>query len=233
VHAVARRALARAAVGTALAALVVAGTPTHTTPAGADFTPIDAQAALAALRRSTAQVMAFGCNLERHDGTAVAVGGGLLLTNAHVVAGSRLVDIVPDAAATQVGGQPLVADAGDVAVVADPGLAPAGLPLAAHDPPPGSSVRVAGFPAGAPGLTIATMQVTDYVDGRALGEPWPVMRLAAGVRAGMSGGPVLDAAGQLAGIVFGNELPDGRALAVPGSQLRRLLAGHRFAPTSC
>jgi S1-C subfamily serine protease len=221
------------AAGSALVMLVVVGTPTRTTPAGADFTPVGADAALAALQRSTAQVMAFGCDLERHDGTAVAVAGGQLLTNAHVVEGSRLVDIVPDDAATEVGGEPMVADAGDVALVAGSGPAPPALQLAAHDPAPGTTVRVAGFPAGAPGLIMMTMQVTDYVPGGGVGEPWPVMRLSAGVRPGMSGGPVLDASGHLAGILFGNELPDGRALAVPAGALRRLLSAHAFVPTSC
>ncbi|HVM66120.1 MAG TPA: serine protease [Acidimicrobiales bacterium] len=225
--------LTRMAAGSALLLSIVVGTPTRTTPAGADYTPVDAQAALAALQRSTAQVMAFGCNLERHDGTAVAVAGGQLLTNAHVVEGSRLIDVVPDNAATQVGGQPLVADAGDVAVVTGAGQAPPALTLAAQDPAPGTTVRVAGFPAGAPGLMMMTMQVTDYVAGGAVGEPWPVIHLSSGVRPGMSGGPVLDPAGHLAGILFGNELPDNRALAVPASQLRHLLAGHDFVPTSC
>jgi S1-C subfamily serine protease len=232
VHAAARG-LGRATAGGALMVAIVIGTPTRTTPAGADFAPIDAQAALAVLTRSTVQVMAFGCNLDRNDGTAVAVGGGLLLTNAHVVAGSRLVDIVPNDAATQAGGEPLLAPAGDVAVVSDPGPALPTLALATQDPPPGSPVRVAGFPAGAPGLAIVATQVTDYADGAELGEPWPVMRLQAEVRPGMSGGPVLDAAGHLAGIVFGNELPDGRALAIPASRLRRLLAANAFTPTSC
>jgi S1-C subfamily serine protease len=224
--------VARAVAAAALVAAVVACTPTHTTPASADFTPIDAQAALAALQRSTVQVMAFGCNLQRHDGTAVAIGDGQLLTNAHVVAGSRLVDIAADDAATRVGSEALVAPAGDVAVVDDPGPALPGLALAPRDPAPGSPVRVAGFPAGAPGLTLVSTQVADYADGQPVGEPWPVMRLMASVRPGMSGGPVLDAAGRLAGIVFGNEVPDGRALVVPVSQLRKLLAARTFAASS-
>jgi len=232
VHAVARAVLRASAAGV-LVAMVVAGTPTRTTPASADFTPIDAQAALAVLSRSTVQVMAFGCNLQRHDGTAVAIGQDQLLTNAHVVSGSRLVDIAADAAATRIGGQPLVAPAGDVAVVADSGPDLPALALAAEDPAPGSPVRVAGFPAGGPGLTVVATDVTDYVDGQPVGQPWPVMRLAASVRPGMSGGPVLDAAGRLAGIVFGNELPDGRALVVPVSEVRKLLAGHALAPSPC
>jgi hypothetical protein len=59
------------------------------------------------------------------------------------------------------------------------------------------------------------------------------MRLANPVRPGMSGGPVLDGSGRLAGIVFGNELPTGEALAVPVSQLRRLIGADSFVPVAC
>jgi len=75
--------------------------------------------------------------------------------------------------------------------------------------------------------------VVDYVAGPTLDQPWPVMRLDAPVRPGMSGGPVLDASGRLAGIVFGNEVPTGQALVIPVSQLRRLLADHAFVPVAC
>ena len=125
----AARVVTRALAVTALVAMVVAGTPARTIPAAADFTPISDQAALAALRRSTVQLLAFGCNLQRRDGTAVAVGGGLLLTNAHVVSGSRLVDIASDDAATVEGGEPLLAPAGDVAVVPDGGARVSSLAL--------------------------------------------------------------------------------------------------------
>ena len=234
----ASRASLRVTAGAALVMFLLVGSPTKTTPAAADFTPVSAQGATAALHRSTVQIMAFGCDLQRHDGTAVSVDGGVLLTNQHVVAGSRLVDVVPEGQATEVGGQPLVAEAGDVATVAQPGPPLPGLRLADRDPLPGSEVRVAGYPAAvagerAPGLTIQTTQVVDYVQGQVVDQPWPVMRLADAVRPGMSGGPVLDASGRLAGIVFGDELPNGQALVVPASQLRRLLAAKAFVPVVC
>ena len=234
----AARACLRATAGAGLVVFLLVGTPTKTTPAAADFTPVTAQVATAALHRSTAQIMAFGCDMERHDGTAVAVDGGVLLTNQHVVAGSRLVDVVAEGQPTEVGGQPLVADAGDVATVTEPGPPLPALPLAPEDPLAGTTVRVAGYPSAlpgerAPGLTIVTTQVVDYVAGPTLDQPWPVMRLAAPVRPGMSGGPVLDASGRLAGIVFGNEVPTGQALVIPVSQLRRLLADHAFVPVAC
>jgi S1-C subfamily serine protease len=232
------RAFVRAVAAGALVALLLVVRPTRTTPASADFTPLTAPEATALLHRSTAQVMAFGCDMERVDGTAVAVAGGDLLTNQHVVAGSRLVDIVGDDQPTQIGGQPLVATAGDVATVSEPGPDLPALALAPGDPVPGTLVRVAGYPSVPsgerdPGFTVIETSVVDYVPGPEVGQPWPVMRLADPVRPGMSGGPVLDASGRLAGIVFGNELPTGQALAVPVSELRRLLGANSFVPVVC
>ncbi len=232
------RAFARAAAGGAVLTLLLVGRPTSTTPASADFTPITAAAATALFERSTAQVMAFGCDMQRVDGTAVVVGDGVLLTNQHVLAGSRLVDVVAQNQPTLTGGQPFVATVGDVARVAEPVAGLSVLPLADADPGPGSEVRVAGFPSALPGqrdpgLTVVDTRVLDYVAGSEVGQPWPTMRLAASVRPGMSGGPVLDASGRLAGIVFGNELPTGEALVVPVSDLRRLLATNAFVPVTC
>jgi S1-C subfamily serine protease len=232
------RAFVRAAAAGALVTVLLVVRPTRTTPASADFTPLTEPQATALLRRSTAQIMAFGCDMERVDGTAVAIDGGMLLTNQHVVAGSRLVDVLGDDQATQTGGEPLVATAGDVATVAEPGPILPAVPLAPADPAPGTVVRVAGYPSVPsgerdPGFTVIQTSVVDYVPGIEVGQPWPVMRLANPVRPGMSGGPVLDASGRLAGIVFGNELPMGQALAIPASELRRLIGTNSFVPVAC
>ena len=231
-------ALVRAVAGTAVVATLLVGTTTATTTAAADFTPISTQAATDALRQSTAQVMAFGCDLERHDGTVVALAGGTLLTNAHVVAGSRLVDIVADGRPTEVGGGPMVGVVGDVATVTVAGPPLAALALAPADPAPGSAVRVAGYPSGPsdqpqPGLSVIATSVLDYIPGTAVDQPGTVMRLAASVRPGMSGGPVLDASGRVAGIVFGDEEPTGEGLVIPASELRRLLAPGSLVPSTC
>jgi S1-C subfamily serine protease len=232
------RAFVRAAAAGAVVTFLLVVRPTRTTPASADFTPLTSAQATALLRRSTAQIMAFGCDLERVDGTAVAVAGGELLTNQHVVAGSRLVDVVGDDQATQIGGPTLAATAGDVATVAEPFPSLPPLALASADPDPGEAVRVAGYPSVPsgqrdPGFTVIQTTVVDYVPGAEVGQPWPVMRLDDPVRPGMSGGPVLDGSGRVVGIVFGNELPTGEALAVPASELRRLLGARSLVPVTC
>ena len=57
-----------------------------------------------------------------------------------------------------------------------------------------------------------------------MGQGGRVMRLDVPVRPGMSGGPVLDQAGRLAGIVFANQSPTNDALVIPASVLRTTLS---------
>jgi S1-C subfamily serine protease len=225
-----------AAVGVVVA--IILGTPTATIPARFDFQPISAQRAAQVIRPSTVLVLAFGCNLQRREGTAVAVGPGRLVTNQHVVGQSRLVDLVADGYPTTVADVPSVATAGDVATLSAAGLRLPSIPLAPQDPLVGSSVSLAGYPSVpdahlGPGLVIERLRVVDYVAGATVGEPWPVMRLNGSSRPGMSGGPVLDDSGRLAGIVFGNEIPSGDALVVPVAALRKLLVSGAFVAGGC
>ena len=47
-----------------------------------DITPLPADRATALIRHSTVQILAFGCNLQRHDGSGVAIAPDRVLTNA-------------------------------------------------------------------------------------------------------------------------------------------------------
>ena len=235
------RRLARAlrlATGAALAAAVVGVPASATISARDDFEPVSAVRAEQLIRGATVQILAFGCNLQRRDGSAVAIGPARLLTNRHVVGASRIVDVVADGYPTTVADPPTVATAGDVATVTARGLDLSGLMLASADPPAGTPVRLAGYPSApadqaGPGLVIENLKVVDYLPGSSVGQPWPIMRLSGEARPGMSGGPVLDDRGRLAGVVFGNELPTGDALAVPASALRRLVSSGAFVPDAC
>jgi len=201
-----------------------------------DITPLPADRATALIRHSTVQILAFGCNLQRHDGSGVAIAPDRVLTNAHVVAGSRLIDLVPDGRPTTVAQPPGVAGGADVASLGADGLNLPTLALASADAPPGAEVRLAGFPAAAGSgsdLVIDDERVLDYVAGRPLGQSGRVMRLVGSARPGMSGGPVVDAAGAVVGIVFGDEIATGHALVIPASVLRGLLRADAFEPSSC
>jgi len=228
----------RRAVAFGIIVGVVLGVQTATTPASLDFAPVTLQAAAGIIGRSTVEVLAFGCDLQRRDGTAVMIAPGMMLTNEHVITGSRLIDLVAEGYPTTASATWSVATAGDVATVSAPLGSVPSIALAQADPAVGSTVLLGGYPhapAGQPdpGLVIDQMTVVGTLPGTDIGEPWPVLRLSGSAMQGMSGGPVLDAAGHLAGIVFGDEVPTGNALVIPASALRSLLRTDAFVPSGC
>jgi S1-C subfamily serine protease len=230
--------LARLLTGCAAAAGLVLATANPTISARLDIDPITAARAAQLIDASTVQLDALACNLTERQGSAVAVDRSRLLTAAHVVAGSRTVDIVADGFPTTTAQAAGVAPAGDVAIVPDTGVTVPPLALAPADALPGSRVWLGGYPsvpAGqpAPGLEVDGLRVVDYVGGAPVGEPWPVMRLSGSAAPGMSGGPVLDATGRLVGMVVGNEVPGGDALVVPVDDLSALLTANSFTPAGC
>lgn len=230
-----RRLLCLTALGTFI---VQATTTTSTLPARWDFNPIPQGEAVQRLQRSTVEILSLACDLVSRQGTAVAIGRDQLLTNRHVAGSARSVSVAaegtPLASSSAVESSPVA----DVAVVHVGSLAVDPLALAPDDPLPGEPVRVAGYPHDPPaqaladGLVVADASVVDFFDGSSVGEPGPVMRLSVGVTAGMSGGPVLDQAGRVAGLVFAVQSPSNNTLAIPASVLRRLLSLNDLAPSS-
>ncbi|MFI5041649.1 MAG: serine protease [Acidimicrobiales bacterium] len=235
------RARLRARLEVAAVVIVIALTEFASPTAGArwDTTAVTAQQATELITRSTVQILAFGCDLQREEGSAVVIGSGRIITNDHVVGASRLIDVVASGMPLTVGSASSATGSADLASVSVPGLDLPALALAPDNALVGSTVRLAGFPGAPPGqresgLVISEERVVDYVPGPPLGEPGRVMRLSGPAQPGMSGGPVLDDAGHLAGIVFGNEVATGRALALPASLLRKLLTtSGSFAPSAC
>jgi S1-C subfamily serine protease len=213
---------------------VQAGAATPTLSARFDILPIDAGTAARLLVRTTVEVNSLGCDLSLRQGTAVVVAPERVMTNEHVVSASRSVDVSADGVPVIAASLVLASPSADLAVVDAGGLATVPLALSPDDPLPGEPVRVAGFPHDAgtvkgatiepDGLVVAATTVLDYVDGAPMGHLGPVMRLSIGVGPGMSGGPVLDRAGRLAGLLFAEQSPTGDALAIPVSELRQVLA---------
>jgi S1-C subfamily serine protease len=220
---------------------VLVATTTSTAPSQSDVAPIAKAAVDRRLERGAVSLIGLGCDLSLNQGTGVAIGSSQVLTNRHVVERLRSLDLVYGATAPvipsrqQIG----VSTANDVAVVrvALRGAEP--LALGTEDPWPGEPVWVAGFAhdAGgdtlADGLTVKAARVVDYVSGRAMGQRSRVLRLDVPVRPGMSGGPVLDQRGRLAGVVFAVQSPTDDALAIPVSAVRSILRGILTAPLGC
>jgi S1-C subfamily serine protease len=155
-------------------------------------------------------------------GSGVVLGAGRVLTNAHNVRGSHVTVTFADGRTAEgnVAGHDID---GDLAVIeADTGQTPA-LPWATGAPPIGTSVFALANPGGR-GLRV-TFGFVSGID-RTFRGPRGLritgsLEHTAPLLPGSSGGPVLDAAGQLLGINT-NRLGEGFYLAIPvGEALRR------------
>ena len=185
--------------------------------------------------RSTVRVLGTACGLGV-AGSGWIVGKELVVTNAHVVAGED------DTTATPVDGPELDAQAvhydprNDLAILRVPGLVGRPLKLA-RDPSPGADAAVAGYPENGP-LTVVPARLgrTGTVTSQDSYGRGPVERsmtpFRARVRSGNSGGPVIDASGDVAATVFAASSGSGprTGLGVPNSVVARALAG-RLQPT--
>jgi S1-C subfamily serine protease len=173
------------------------------------------------LRQATALVVAGGAT-----GSAFFVTDRLLLTAAHVVAGQDDTLVVPEGSPLGLHAQAIGFDPrNDVAVLAVPGLATA--PLALVDPRQGRPVAIVGYPENGPlyarparlGRTATVLSGDAYGHG-------PVARtitsLRGIVRHGNSGGPAVDARGNVEAMVFGASAVDARVgYGVPAGVIAR------------
>ncbi|MBI5160476.1 MAG: MarP family serine protease [Micrococcales bacterium] len=172
--------------------------------------------ASAALRAAAASVVringtAYACG-QNQSGSGFAVAPDRIVTNAHVVAGvDQPVVEAPNGQAVQARVVYFDPDA-DLAVLATTGLDVSALGLS-RPMAVGDDGVVDGYPYGGPftsGGARVLARSTELVDdiygtGR---NPREVYALAATVRPGNSGGPLLTPAGQVAGVVFAQNAND-------------------------
>jgi serine protease Do len=143
-------------------------------------------------------------------------GGPVIVTNRHVVEGTRQVGVrALDGSAIHRVSQVLVSDRADVAVlqVAEPDALPPAMVLADRGVGPGDEVRLVGFPAARPFTSSGTV-VRVRPD---------QLLLDLEVRPGASGSPVVTGDGQVVGQVFA-VTAGGRGLATPVQRLREAAA---------
>jgi S1-C subfamily serine protease len=172
--------------------------------------------------QSTVKILGAACGDEQ-EGSGFVVGRGLVVTNAHVVAGESATQVV-------VGGSSYPA----TVVLFDPEFdlavlrtgAPLG-PALRIDPdqvPRGTQAAILGYPEDGP-LTVGSAGVSAEITagGRDIYNKGAVTRgvyaLEADVRPGNSGGPVVIAGGQVVGVVFSRSTVYanmGYALTSPG-----------------
>ena len=148
---------------------------------------------------------AYACG-QSQSGSGFVISNDRIVTNAHVVAGvSEPVIEAPDGeviTGTIVYFDPI----GDLAVIAAPGLSAPALGLS-ETLPAGTDAAFEGYPYGGPFasgaagvISVSTANVPDiYGDSS---NPREVYTLAASVREGNSGGPLLTLDGRVAGVIF-------------------------------
>jgi S1-C subfamily serine protease len=180
---------------------------------------------------STVRVTARGCGA-RFDGSGVTIAGGLVMTNAHVVAGSDAVELRRPDGAVRSGRVVAFDPARDLALVSVEDLGQAPLPLASAEPR--DEVAVIGYPGGQtqPRIAPARIQQRRAAVGRDIygvdDTERQVLFLSAALRRGDSGGPLIDQEGNVVGIVFAVS-PDqpSSAYALDRRELDAILAAPR------
>ncbi|MFI6870695.1 MarP family serine protease [Nocardia sp. NPDC050406] len=146
------------------------------------------------------------------EGSGFVVAPERIMTNAHVVAGTTSVAV--DTARGALNATVVLFDPSkDIAILEVPGLVAPVIPLAPQPAEPGESSIVLGYPGGgAYSASAARVRETldlkgpnIYRDGNVQREVYTVRGL---VRAGNSGGPLVDTDGQVLGVVFGAAVTD-------------------------
>ncbi|MCL2420196.1 MAG: MarP family serine protease, partial [Conexibacteraceae bacterium] len=169
------------------------------------------------------------------EGSGWVAGPGLVVTNAHVVAGETDTTVQYRGAGPGLPAHALVFDPhNDVAVLSVPGLSAPSLQLEsgpAH-PAEGESAAILGYPLNGPfdqqpgrlGQTRFS-STSDAYGNPAVRE---ITSLRGLVRPGNSGGPLVDAAGQVVGTVFA-EITNAPAGAPGGFAVPNSVVGHELA----
>ena len=189
---------------------------------------------------SVVKILGTACGLGV-EGSGWVARDGVVVTNAHVVAGQTDTKVLLRGTGSQLDATAIAFDPrNDLAVLRVPGLKARPLPLA-DAPGPGRSAAILGFPENGPydvragrlGATRTTVTSDAYGRG-------PVQRrltsLRGVVRSGNSGGPMVDGKGRVVATIFAATTSGPRGgFGVPNSVTKKVLAGARepVAPGPC
>ena len=200
--------------------------------AGPDVDVADPDPAIAAAPavnvagRSVVRLRGLACGVGV-EGSGWIVRPGLVVTNAHVVAGIRS-PLVDRGTGSAQSGRVVAFDAdNDVALVRVPGLS--GKPLGTATAARGQPAALLGFPMNGPHV-VTPVRVggsADIAARDAYGRPQvrrAVVGLRGAVRSGNSGGPVVDEAGRVVATLFGRRATvDDQGYAVPNEVIGEAL----------
>jgi S1-C subfamily serine protease len=192
--------------------------------AGPVGVPGDAQVrqAVAAAGASTVKIVGEGCD-QIQEGSGFVVAPGLVVTNAHVVAGIAH-PTVEDGAGSHQTTVVLDDPSFDLAVMRVGGLTDPPLTLDPDTVPRGTGAAVLGYPEGGPFTALPAGVMAEFrAEGRDIYGQGLTVRdvyeIQAVVRPGNSGGPLVEPDGQVIGVVFSRSTTNGDigyALTSPG-----------------
>ncbi|MDA8290868.1 MAG: MarP family serine protease [Actinomycetota bacterium] len=206
-------------------------------PVGPVRVPSAAQlrAAVARAGSSTVKVVAIGCGQEQ-EGSGFVVSEtrseSLVVTNAHVVAGTGSISVLAPDGATSPASTVLFDPKFDLAVLASSPLGEPALPVSSGLVERGAAAAVLGYPGGGPFRAVPAGVLARFAaEGRDIYANALTVRtvyeLQAVVRPGNSGGPLVSPSGTVVGVVFSRSSTNtdiGYALASPGVRSRVLEA---------
>jgi S1-C subfamily serine protease len=156
-----------------------------------------------------------------------------IITNRHVAAGSATLALSTWSGSDFQAQVSAISHGPDLALLSSAHVALQPATIDTGPITPGTPVWVAGYPRGNQ-LAIRGGRVLRLLNGKPLHLPGRLLEVSARVRHGNSGGPLLNAIGQVVGVVFALLRRNGHGLAVPASDLRDFLAapGH-FTDIGC
>jgi S1-C subfamily serine protease len=183
-----------------------------------------------AAQDSVVKILGTACGVGV-EGSGWVAEPGVVVTNAHVVAGQEDTRVLPGGEEPGLSAQAIAFDSrNDLAVLRVPGLEAPQLEIA-RDPESGTSAAILGYPLNGPYDVRAGRlgQTREVVSQDAYGRG-PVRReivsLRGAVRSGNSGGPMVDGAGRVVTTIFAATTSGPRGgYGVPNAIVREILAG--------
>jgi S1-C subfamily serine protease len=185
--------------------------------------------------RSVVKILSTACGTGV-QGSGWLVGPGLVVTNAHVVAGSEETRVASPAGRIVSATLVYVDAANDVALLRARGLRVPLLELA-EEQPSEDEVVLLGYPhdgpltatagtAGRPEKVLAPGAFGDKLRLRT------VVPLSGSVERGDSGGPVINSVGEVVAMMFASSKEGGAGFGVPTGEVRKALRSPHDAPVS-
>ena len=190
-------------------------------PTASDYGPILSPDGFDAAQRMTVRVRNIGCGFLA-TGSGFMIDEHTLVTNRHVIEDSSQLEVstydghAVDATAVR------STTAADLAIIRVNETLPVAAHLADKDPQTGDAITVIGYPGGGR-LTTTSGIVLGSVQDPLNGSVGTVLGTTAKVEPGSSGSPVLNADGDVVGVIYAKNDVD-QSFMIPVSTLRDLLA---------